>query len=205
MLIELSAALQGALLGSSAGLSPGPTSSLVISRALKGGWKEGAKVACAPLVTDLPIIALAVLLLRQAAHVDLIMGLISLAGAGLLTFFAIGGLKLRSFDGAAAGRGPGFWQAVTANATNPMPYIFWISAGGNLLLGFWDSGWLAALLFGAGFLALIVATKALLAVVAGLARDKLSARWLVFLSRALSASLLIFAVQLTIKAAKLMF
>ena len=49
----------GLVYGLSAGFSPGPLMALVISQTLKHGIREGAKVAVAPLITDLPIILLA--------------------------------------------------------------------------------------------------------------------------------------------------
>jgi threonine/homoserine/homoserine lactone efflux protein len=59
--------IAGIILGFSAGFSPGPLLTLVISQTLKHGVKEGIKVAFAPLVTDLPIIFLAVFVLTRLA------------------------------------------------------------------------------------------------------------------------------------------
>jgi len=46
----------GIMLGTSAGFAPGPLLTLVISESLQHGVKSGAKVALAPIITDLPII-----------------------------------------------------------------------------------------------------------------------------------------------------
>jgi threonine/homoserine/homoserine lactone efflux protein len=43
--------------GLSAGLSPGPLMTLVIAETLKRGIPAGIRIAVAPLITDLPIIA----------------------------------------------------------------------------------------------------------------------------------------------------
>ena len=53
----------GLVYGLSAGFSPGPLMALVISQTLKHGIREGAKVAMAPLITDLPIILVSLLVL----------------------------------------------------------------------------------------------------------------------------------------------
>jgi threonine/homoserine/homoserine lactone efflux protein len=46
----------GITLGLSAGFSPGPLSTLVISHSLRYGTREGVKVAMAPFITDVPIV-----------------------------------------------------------------------------------------------------------------------------------------------------
>jgi len=74
----LSSLLAGIVMGLTAGFSPGPLSTLVITQTLRHGLKEGVKVAVAPLMTDLPIIAASLLLLSRAAHNENILGVISL-------------------------------------------------------------------------------------------------------------------------------
>ena len=49
--------LTGLTLGFAAGISPGPLMTLVITRTLERGLGAGLRVAVAPLLTDLPIIA----------------------------------------------------------------------------------------------------------------------------------------------------
>ncbi|MEL7059947.1 MAG: hypothetical protein AAGN46_07975, partial [Acidobacteriota bacterium] len=46
--------------GTAAGLSPGPLMTLVVATALDRGAAAGARVAMAPLITDAPVIVLAV-------------------------------------------------------------------------------------------------------------------------------------------------
>jgi len=67
-LTMLSSLLAGIVMGLTAGFSPGPLSTLVITQTLRHGLKEGVKVAVAPLMTDLPIIAASLLLLSRVAH-----------------------------------------------------------------------------------------------------------------------------------------
>lgn len=76
----------GALLGLSAGLSPGPLTTLVISETLLYNIRAGVKVALAPLITDLPIIVLSVLILSQLSGFQNILGVIALVG-GLVVLF----------------------------------------------------------------------------------------------------------------------
>ena len=56
--------LLGLSLGFSAGLSPGPLLTLVITRSLADGFWPGLRVALSPLITDVPIIVLSLLLFR---------------------------------------------------------------------------------------------------------------------------------------------
>ena len=57
--------LIGTLLGLSAGLSPGPLLTLVVSETFRHDFKAGIKVAISPLITDLPIILLTVIILDR--------------------------------------------------------------------------------------------------------------------------------------------
>jgi len=54
--------LLGLSLGLGAGLAPGPLLALVIRSTLQDGAAAGVRVAFSPLVTDVPIIAIALLL-----------------------------------------------------------------------------------------------------------------------------------------------
>ena len=49
--------LAGTALGLSAGFAPGPLLAMVISHTVRYGLTEGMKLATAPLITDLPIVA----------------------------------------------------------------------------------------------------------------------------------------------------
>ena len=73
-------ALLGLSLGLSAGLAPGPLLALVIQRSLQNGLASGLRVALAPLITDLPIVALAFFVVGR------------LPQAGLDVMLGVGGL-----------------------------------------------------------------------------------------------------------------
>ena len=46
----------GLLLGAPSGIAPGPMLILIISETLRHGIRAGAKVACTPLLTDIPVV-----------------------------------------------------------------------------------------------------------------------------------------------------
>jgi threonine/homoserine/homoserine lactone efflux protein len=185
----------GALLGFSAGFSPGPLFALVLSQTLQHGTREGCKVALAPLITDLPLIILSTLLLRQLSDFKPLLGSISLLGALYLLQMAYGtfcsGLSGRSFEGDAPqslGRG------MLVNLLSPHPYLFWISVGApTILKGMSQGDPLSAIAFVAAFLGCLVGAKMALAVLVGKSRRFLEGALYHAIMRILGILLLIFA------------
>ena len=185
----------GALLGLSAGFSPGPLFALVLAQTLQHGIREGCKVALTPLITDLPLILLSTLLLRQLSDFKPLLGCISLLGALYLLQMAYGtfcsGLSGRSFEGSAPqslGRG------MLVNVLSPHPYLFWISVGAPTILKGLSQGepW-SALAFVVAFLGCLVGAKMALAVLVGKSRRFLAGALYLSIMRFLGVLLLVFA------------
>jgi threonine/homoserine/homoserine lactone efflux protein len=145
--------LQGATLALTAAIMPGPFQAFLLSRALSAGWRRTLPAALAPLVTDGPILAMALLALTHTPAWFL-QGL-RIAGGFLILYLAKGVYELlksapRSLTQHSVGRhGRSLLDAVAINALNPNPYIFWGVVGGPLVL----SGWRISPGVGAGFLA----------------------------------------------------
>ena len=78
--------LQGAALGFAAALTPGSFQTYLISESLAGGWRRGAPVAFAPLISDLPIILLSLFVLNQLP--ENFLNVISLAGGVFALYLA---------------------------------------------------------------------------------------------------------------------
>lgn len=163
--------LQGAALGTSAAASPGPLQTLLVGETLLGGFRRSFPILFAPLATDLPILALMVLLLRQlppeAERV------LALAG-GLYVLNLAWGLHRQWRKGAGSGPGPARegsnpWtmlrRAVVMNFLNPNPYLFWGLVGGPILLGAMERSALHAGAFLAGMYGLFLGIQACLALV----------------------------------------
>ena len=74
----------GTILGLSAGLTPGPLLTVVISETILHDIRAGIKVAIAPLITDAPIIVLTVFILSRLSGFQGILGVISLVGGVLV-------------------------------------------------------------------------------------------------------------------------
>lgn len=173
--------LQGLALGFGSGISPGPFLALVISAALRGGFRHGAAVALSPLITDLPIVIACLTVLAQlpAAGVSLL----SLAGAGVLGWYATETFRdargasldaMRDRAGASQPVSHALRQGVVANFLNPSPWMFWITIGGPLLSESWKDGAVASLAFVVPFYALLIGSKVLIAGAVSAGRSRIS-------------------------------
>ena len=84
----MKALASGVLPGFAAGLAPGPMLALVLAQTLGHGPREGCKVALMPLVTDAPIIVVALALTAKLAKLRLLLGVISITGAAFVLYLA---------------------------------------------------------------------------------------------------------------------
>ena len=76
------------VLGLSAGLAPGPLTTLVFRQTLRYGSREGVKVALAPLLTDGVLVLLAAFAIGRLSDLDGVFALISLVGALFLIWLS---------------------------------------------------------------------------------------------------------------------
>lgn len=140
---------QGISLGFSAGAMPGPFNSYLIGTTLLLGWRRALIVVLTPLITDGPIILLAVVLLRQIPA-DWIR-VIQVVGGLYLIWVAVGAWRrfrqgaTLTADTTAAGRT--LAQGLLMNWLSPGPYIFWATINGPLLIEALNQSIWAALAF----------------------------------------------------------
>jgi threonine/homoserine/homoserine lactone efflux protein len=168
-------------LGLSAGISPGPLLTLVVTASLRSGLAGGLRVALAPLITDLPIIALSVLLVGNLPPAAL--RWVGVAG-GLVVIW-IGGETIRSARkailpgdvGTLADPQRELWRGVLVNVLNPHPYLFWATVGGPALVSGWRISPWHALAFLVAFYLLLVGSKVLVAWLVGRQGGRLSLSW----------------------------
>lgn len=154
----------GAGLGLTAGLSPGPLMALIITESLQGGWPAGFRVALAPLITD--SVMLTVALVIAAPLPTWALSAISVIGGGIIVWMGLGTLRAGAPVAAevtGGGRGP-FAKGVMTNLLNPNAFLFWLTAGGPILLDAWHgSGWTGPVSFMAPFYAVMIAINLILA------------------------------------------
>lgn len=186
-----------AVFGLSGGLTPGPLLALVVAETLARGRRAGLAVAASPLITDGPIIALAVLLLGRIEDSGPALGIVSLAGGALLVSYGIAGLRGApvEFEGARPDSRP--WKSlakgIAANFLNPSPYLFWLTIGAPMLLRAADHGWPFAATFLLVFYLGLVGTKVVLAVFVARSRNVLRGRAYLWANRILAVVLLVYA------------
>ncbi len=186
----------GLLLGFAAGVAPGPLLTLVVSQTLTHGVREGCKVAAAPLMTDLPIILLALWIGSALAARPLPLGILSMAGACYIGFLAWESLNIKMADQTDARAAKSMTRGIMTNLLNPHPYLFWITVGTPLLLKTWDSGPLGAGLWLLGFYLMLVGAKIGISILVGYSRKFLYGRAYLWLNRILGLVLFFFALNL---------
>ena len=191
---ELSLLATGALFGLSGGLSPGPLLMLVISETLKYGIGSGIKVALAPLITDAPILLLAITVVSQFQEIHIVLGLISLGGAAFLVYLGYESIVFKGAEFVVENNPPqSLRKGVMANFLNPSPYLFWFSIGAPIVIKAADVKLLGPVLFVFGLYLLLVGSKVFVAVLTGQSRRFLKSRGYIYVIRILGVCLLLFA------------
>jgi len=125
----------GLSLGVTAGLSPGPLMTLMISETVKGGRMRGIKVAVAPLITDIPLILFITIFLRYIKSMHALLGIISLIGSLFLFYLGYRDLKTGKISIQTGDvRSTSFRKGILTNLLNPHPYVFWLFIGVPFML-----------------------------------------------------------------------
>lgn len=133
--------LTGLALGGASGFTPGPLCTLVISQTLKHGAREGVKISCSPLITDAPVILLALFALSRLAHLDLVLSVLSLAGALFIFSMAYENLTYKAKELEVQESEPhSLKKGIMASALSPYPYLFWMGVGSPFLVGAFTQG-----------------------------------------------------------------
>lgn len=135
----------GITFGFAAAVQPGPLQTFLISRTLSNGWRYTLPSACAPLVSDVPIVILVILILNSVPI--WVENVLHFAGGFFVLFLAWGAFRsfknytLNQMALLKASR-QNFFRAVTINLLNPSPYLSWSLVMGPLLLKGWreDAG-----------------------------------------------------------------
>lgn len=170
----LSFLFRGLGYGFAAAVQPGPFQTYVVSRALRHGWQRALPSALAPLISDGPIILLALFLLDQLPSGW--QKVLHIGGALFIFALAWGAYKAwRDFDLTVPMPkpevvDPGVLKAALMNALSPGPYLFWGLVTGPILLNGWRQAPPHGILFLVGFYVAMVGSLALLIVVFGAAR-----------------------------------
>jgi threonine/homoserine/homoserine lactone efflux protein len=185
----------GALLGFSAGISPGPILTLVLTQTIKHNKKEGIKVALSPLITDFPIILISLLIFKSLSQFDLVLAIISFIGGIFIAYLGVQsirtkGISLEIDDSGSAS----FQKGILANLFNPSPYVFWATVGTPYIFKAFEINLLTAILFLTSFYVLLIGSKIAIAIVVARTKVFIGQKLYVWIMRILGLALLIFSI-----------
>ncbi|MEO3863343.1 LysE family transporter [Acrocarpospora sp. B8E8] len=169
--------LLGLGLGLGAGLSPGALLSLVITASLRGGFPAGLRIACVPLLSDLPVVLLTIT--AVGALPEAFLRGLSLAGGAYVVFLGVQGLRdARTAEPPRPGDGvpTQVLRGVVVNMLNPHPWLFWATVGAPIFVAAWDAGPAGAVAFVFGFYLILVGSKVGLAGLIGAGRHRVGVR-----------------------------
>lgn len=186
----LSALVTGIILGLTAGLTPGPLMTLVIAQTLQYGFREGALIATAPLITDVPIILVSLFTLARLADFEPILGLVALVGSLYIFYLAYETLRTGPVGvGKSEPAAKSLRKGAIINALNPHPYLFWATVGAPLILRAERSETLAPWLFVGSFYLFLIGSKVVIAQIVGRFRTFLSDKPYIYIMRTLAVLL----------------
>jgi threonine/homoserine/homoserine lactone efflux protein len=149
--------IQGIGYGFAAAVQPGPFQTYLISQTLSKGWRLTLPAALAPLISDGPIIVLALIVLSQVPL--WFQRFLYIAGGLFILYLAYSAfVAWRNYDKSgvvtdSSGR-QSVVKAAMMVALSPGPYIYWSLVTGPILL----TGWREAPANGLGFLVSFYAT-----------------------------------------------
>jgi threonine/homoserine/homoserine lactone efflux protein len=189
--------LFGMTCGLTAGFAPGPVTALVVSQTLKYNFSEGLKIAIAPMLTDLPIVAVALLILSRLSQLNLFLGVISLVGALVVLYMGISNLKIKTIElKQAEGNPKSIVQGMATNFFQPHPHVFWFGVGAPAILSAWPKTHIGAVGFLSAFLICIVGAKLMVAGLVKASKGALPEHSYLWILRGLGALMVVFAVIL---------
>ncbi len=181
----LTALFAGLSIGLGSGVAPGPLTGLAISTTLRGGLGAGLRIAVAPLISDSVIILLSLTAVSQLPEGAIkVLGII---GAIVVAVFGIEVLlsarKMRNNEVHMGNKEPAKFQRLPVmvqggliNFLNPAPWIFWITAGSTILIGFWRESPSQAIVFLLAFYLTLVGAKVAIVVALAATRHRMNAR-----------------------------
>ena len=152
---------------------------VLVAVSIDRGFHAGLRVAIAPLLTDAPIVALSLLLLKDLPEAFL--GGLTLLGGLFVTYLGLQGV--RRVDSASPPEeisstvAKDLWHGAIVNFLNPHPWVFWMSVGAPALVSGWRQNPVDAIGYLAGFYGFIVGSKIALAWLAAKGRHTLRGPW----------------------------
>lgn len=187
----------GAVFGLTAGISPGPLLTLVISETLRHNKTEGVKIAVAPLITDIPIVLLTIFILSKMASSDIVLGLISILGGIFIAYLGYDSIRSKGIEIDVQNLKPkSIRKGIIVNILSPHPYIFWLMVGAPITVKAYQASPVAAFVFIIAFYVMLIGSKISIALIVDKSRAILKNKVFIWTLRILGLVLLIFAILL---------
>ncbi len=191
------------IFGLAAGFKPGPLGIFVIKQTLQLGLKSGIRASLAPIITDGPIIVVALLLLTQFKDIMFFVGVLSLIGGLYLLWIAIQILKIQEINiTKSLGTPKSLATAIKINLLSPNPYLFRFTVGGTYIA----QGTKAELMiFVVVSISTLVLSKMAVALVTSNFRELLDSRAYLWVMRTLGMLLAVFGLLFLSKSQNALF
>lgn len=191
-LVEYIAA--GSLLGLSAGSSPGPLLTLVISETIKHNRKAGIRVALSPLITDLPIILLTVFIFSQIEKFNAVLAGISFLGAAFIAYLAYGSFTTKELKvEAKKEKTTSLKKGILANFLSPHPYLFWATIGTPYAFKAFEINSATGILFFVSFYLFLIGSKIAIANIVARTKVFIGQKLYISIMKILGIALFIFS------------
>jgi threonine/homoserine/homoserine lactone efflux protein len=163
---------QGIGYGLAAASQPGPLQTHLVAQSVTRGWKRTLPAALAPLVSDVPIIAICLLVLSQVP--TWLTRFLYIAGGLFVLYLAYGAFKSwknieMQTSQPESTSGQSILKAALTIALSPNLYIFWTLVTGPILIKGWRETPVNGIGFLAGFYLTFILSLAALIIVFGLA------------------------------------
>lgn len=192
------------ILGLSAGFSPGPLLTVVISETLQGGFWSGCKVAMAPIITDLPIILIALFIIGRISNSSMVLAGISFFGALFVANLGVKNIQTQGMEISHQRENKSFINGIITNLLSPHPYLFWLTVGVPIMSRAMKQSPLLVILFLLIFYFLLVGSKIVLALIVDKSRSFLAGRAYAIIMKILGGLLCLLALFLFWEGIKLM-
>ncbi len=194
MVEEISYITSGVLFGVAAGFMPSPLTTLVITETLRHNKRQGAIVAAAPVITDVPILLVSLFVLARLSEFNAVLGAISLLGALFLSRLALDTFTARGVElNLEDIRPDSLKKGIITNFLNPNPYLFWATVGGPIVMKGCGVSWFAVAGFLGAFFFFVVVIKMLLAVIVEHFKSFMTSKAYAYILRGMGIMLLAFA------------
>ena len=185
----------GVVFGLTAGFSPGPLLTLVISETLRHNRSEGIKVALAPLLTDIPIVLVTFLILSGMKDYGTVLGVIAILGGLFVAYLGYESIRTKGLIINTLDKSPkSIRRGIMVNLASPHPYLFWLTVGAPIVVKAYQNHILTAFLFIVSFYVCLVGSKILSAVLVDKSRNFFHGVKYKWIMRILGIALMIFAI-----------